>query len=348
MTNDSVTVIHGGKPFMVRRGAPNFEKLRAAVLAEDWDKVPKLLSVAKTITDWAKGKFSVANDTVYYDGQALPRDLNDRIIKMSEKDEDPSALTNFWEKLQKNPSARSVEQLWPFLTKHRGIALTPEGNILAYKGVNQDYTDKYTGAVDNSPGTVNEMQRNRISDDPNHGCHFGFHVGSLDYARGFASRVVICEIDPADVVCIPYDHNHQKMRVCKYKVVGNHNGDYLPDTVYRLDVDEVTSDDSDPLYEQNLLDSGYWEKTGEDDDDDSGAVTVSLPIDSTQDLRDVVQTHTKVPKKFAKLHAMNVDELMTVSLDKLRQYASKGLKIVGASRVLGGKAALVNLILKTR
>ena len=52
------------------------------------------------------------------------------------------------------------------------------------------------------------------------------HVGALAYAitfcSGGGSRIVICEVDPENVVCVPYDCSQQKMRVCEYKVIGHH------------------------------------------------------------------------------------------------------------------------------
>ena len=66
------------------------------------------------------------------------------------------------------------------------MPITPEGNFLAYKGVNQDFTDKYSGKFDNSVGQTLEMRRNNVCDDVNVGCSAGFHAGSYEYARGWA------------------------------------------------------------------------------------------------------------------------------------------------------------------
>jgi hypothetical protein len=45
---------------------------------------------------------------------------------------------------------------------------------------------------------------------------------------------------------------------------------------------------------------------------------------------------------------MGMSELMEQSIDTLRQYAGKGLQIVGASKIHGGKTALVAKILEVR
>lgn len=230
-TNDSVTVIWGGKPVTVKRGSANFEGLRKAVLEEDWDEVPFHLKSDSSVERWAKGKFKVADGKVSYDGDQLPADLNNRIFEMATLGQDPSAILNFWERLQRNPSARSVEQLWRFLN-NAGIPLTPDGCFLAYKSIRRDFKDVHSGTIDNTPGNVIEMQRNKISDDPDQTCHYGLHVGALQYVEDFGpsdKRIVIVKVDPEHVVCVPNDYNSQKMRVCRYEVIGFH-GEQLPST----------------------------------------------------------------------------------------------------------------------
>lgn len=321
VTNDSITVIWDKKPVTVPKTSPQFKHLKNALLSEDWDSIPKHLTVKSTVAEWAKGKFTVNDDVFSYDGVPLPSDLNGRILAMAAKDENPTPLLKFWEHLQKNPSWRSVEQLWPFL-RNQGISFTEDGCFLAYKGVRNDYKDLHSGRFDNRPGVIHEMPRNRISDDPNHACHVGFHVGALEYARSFGgadSRVVVCKVNPADVVCVPYDENHQKMRVCKYEVIGNHNGRHLPETVYIPD--EVDIDVSDLVDEPDDVDANNTDPT---------------PV------------KRKSKRGFAKFDKMDMDELMLQSVEELRRYATVGLQITGASKILGGKTALVSKILEVR
>lgn len=230
-TNESVTVLWQGKPVTVKRGSANFEGLKKACMQGNWDEVPHHLKSDSSVERWAKGKFKVLNGQVSYNGDNLPTDLNNRIFEMATLGQDPSAILNFWERLQRNPSARSVEQLWRFLN-NIGIPLTPDGCFLAYKSIRRDFKDVHSGTIDNSPGKVVEEQRNKISDDPNQACHFGLHVGALKYVEDFGpsdKRIVICKVDPEHVVCVPNDYDSQKMRVCRYEVIGFH-GEALPNT----------------------------------------------------------------------------------------------------------------------
>jgi hypothetical protein len=218
---------------------------------------------------------------------------------MAAKNEDPGPLFKFWEKLQKNPSFRSVQQLWPFMD-HKGIAFAPDGDILAYKSVRQDYRDHHSGEFDNHPGKILTMPRNQVSDDPNVACAEGFHFGSMNFAEGFNSggRIIIAKINPADVVAVPYDDSMQKMRTCRYEVIGNHNGQYLSDTTHK---------------EERVKGS-----------------------------------KRKIKKSGRKFGQMNPSTLMNQSIEDLRAYATRILEIVGASKIVGGKVALVNKIVEVR
>lgn len=333
-TNESITIIWEGKANVVQKGSPNFVALRKAIMEENWDAVPKALTVAKSLKEWASGKFTVEGNTFSFNGSPLPSDLNSRVLKLATGNADPTPLLKFWERLQKNPSMRSVEQLWPFL-EHRGIPITEDGCFLAYKGVRTDFKDAHSGKWDNSPGAINEMPRNQISDDPNHACHEGFHVGALEYAKSFSARVVVCKVDPENVVCVPYDSSQQKMRVCRYEVIGNHNGSHLPSTVYTPDVNDRTPDEP------------------EMDDPDYDAESDPL-VESEEQMEKIVDESAKKEKKrpskkgFSKLDKLDMEGLLEQSIDVLRKYAGKGLEIIGASKIPGGKVALVSKILEVR
>ncbi len=288
------------------------------MISEDWDSIPKFLTVSKALAEYAQGNFKFKDGKFFYqrsdgEGLELPSNMNRRMEQMATRGEDPGIILRFYERLQKNPSWRSVQQLFEFLDKDN-IPFTKDGCFLAYKSVRSDYKDKHSGQWDNKPGVVNKMPRNEISDDPQHACHVGFHVGALNYARNFGgSKMVICKVDPEHVVCVPYDSSQEKMRVCEYKVVGEWNGQPLDSTTFDDYVEPKRTRSPKPV-----------EKTNE------------------------VPVRRKATKGYEKFDKMPMIELMELSLDQLRQYAGKGLLITGASKVPGGKTALAELILKVR
>lgn len=320
LTNDSISLVVEGRMHTIRRGAPNFLPLRAALLEERWDDARRHLTVRSSLEAWARGRFSLQSDTVLFDGQPIPEELNRRMLEMATQGESPESLFLFWEKLSRNPSWRSIQQLWKFL-EHNHIPLTPDGDLLTYKGVRQDFRDKHSGTFDNRPGTTHAMPRNQISDDPNEACHFGFHVGSLGYARNFKGedgKLVICKVNPADVVSVPYDHDHQKVRVCKYTVVGLHGAD-LPDTVFNDDLPDAPDE----------------VRTEERTMDENRTATSTIPVDPP-----APHGHP--------FDLLKTKDLLEKGITELRQYATHHLKVVGASKIPGGKTALVRKIEEAR
>ena len=388
VTKDSISVVIDGEAYTIKKGDPNFGAVGAAVKEKNWKEIPSLISKALVVKQWAGKAFEIRAGGVYYRGDALPGELNTRIVKMAQAGDDPRFLMRFWERLQRNPSWRSVQQLYAFLM-HSNIPITRDGCFLAYKGVNSNYTDRHTGTVDNTPGALNEMPRNKISDDPEKACDQGYHVGALSYARPFGPVTVVCKVDPGDVVCIPKDSSQQKIRLCRYIVVGNY-GSELPDTIY--------NDDDDDLIDAEILaalkraaaadipkaadtpkkpkiDMPPPLKKAAAGASEPHTVTIPKRIEdfTLKDLRshamalgitgaskvpggkegllDVIRVHTRKQGGGAEVKgfdAMTRDVLLQQSLDALRKYAGHDLLITGASKIPGGKEALVDRIIDVR
>lgn len=334
-TAESLVVIYNGKAFTVKEGSPNFNNLRNALNNQDWDKVPDYLTVTSSITKWSNDKFNIAESgEVTFEGSAIPRDFGNRVVTMATAGEDPTPLFKFYERLQRNPSKRSVDQLWPFLNKV-GIPITKDGCFLAYKGVNSDFMDKHSGTISNKPGTTVKLPRNSISDDPREACHFGLHVGAKNYASSFGDTVVICKIDPEHVVCVPYDSSHEKMRTCEYKVIGL-DGQDLPNTIF--DENEDKEADTEYVEEEvaELVEVVQTHKVKSKENNKPPATVT-------------VTTRTKpAGRSFDEFKKLDAGELMKKSIDDLRKYATYGLEIIGASKIPGGKTALVKRIIKAK
>jgi len=320
VTTDSISVVWNGETHVVRKGTANFAKLREALMAEDWDKVPGYLTIKKSISTWSSGLFKMDGEQIKYKkDKVLPDDLSNRIIEMVTEGADPSHLLKFWEKLSLNPSFRSVNQLFGFL-QHSNIPIDKDGCLLCYKSVKGDYKDVHSGRFDNRPGVTNSMPRNEISDDPHVACHEGFHVGALAYAERFGgSRIVVCKVDPQDVVCVPFDSSQQKVRVCKYSVIGNY-GAKLSSTNF--------TDDLPPLETTKEVRAVKGKKTKSKTTKVKGA---------------------KPPtKEFLDLDKVPYIDLIEQPLAVLRKYATNHLKIVGGGSLPGGKAELLKAIKKVR
>jgi hypothetical protein len=250
-TRESATVVDGAETYTVRQESPHFNALRAALLAEDWGAARESLTASRRVAQWSSGAFSLSpGGEVLHRGKPVDAAFGRRVLDTLREGEPVEPLLRFFERLGKNPSWRSGQMLFGFL-QHAGIPIAPDGRFLAYKGVMKDYRDVHSSRCTsetcghktyyNRPGAANEMPRNEVSDDPDVPCHAGLHVGSLAYARDLGERVVVCAVDPADVVCVPKDSSQQKVRCCRYEVVG-HLGDQLPDTLFEVDADADGSD----------------------------------------------------------------------------------------------------------
>ena len=175
---------------------------------------------------------------------------------------------------------QSQKELYDFL-EHESLPITEDGYFLAYKAVRADYMDKYRGAFDNHVGNVCEMTRSKVDDDRSRGCSNGLHAGALNYVAGYGSvesndKIVIVKINPKDVVSVPSDCNHEKLRTCRYEVVGEYQGELLK-PLYNASLEngvlyEYDDEDSDNNYEwgwnddEEDLDEEYY--AGEEDSDD--------------------------------------------------------------------------------
>ena len=331
ITNESISIVVKGQPFTVQADSPHYKGLRKAIIDRGWDAVPGYLTIKKAIASWSEGEFTLTNTQIKFQGEAVPESVGLRITRMVQRGEDPKPLCRFFEKLARNPSKRSVDQLFTFL-QHCNIPITEDGCFLAYKGVRSNLKDQHNGQWSNKPGATNTMPRNRISDDPREACHEGFHVGDLSYAQGFGPRVVICKVDPENVVSVPYDSSARKMRVCEYEVIGHH-GIALPSTT-------ISSRDV-PMQQQRTVTkatrSGTPGKTKK--------VEAKTPAKRQKAKKGLSSTERK---RFHRFNRKDMEGLLKQSSDHLRRYAVHHLNIIGGGSIKGGKVALVAVILKAR
>ena len=230
ITNNSITVVFDGISHTLNDGHLNYAAIRKAIIDRQFDKIPALVDIPKAINRYSYGNIKIENGAIKYAGQPVHNYICDKIFSFMKEGLPFEPLVAFLDKLMKNPSKRAVNELYSFL-EHKAMPITPNGNFLAYKSVDSNWRDHHTGTFDNSIGNTLEMNRNAVCDDTDIGCSFGFHAGSLEYARSFgggAIRLLIVEIDPSDVVSIPKDFDCQKLRTCKYKVVAEY-AQKLPD-----------------------------------------------------------------------------------------------------------------------
>lgn len=197
----------------------NFDALIAAVRP-----IETVFAVADQM---AEAAVTVTSDAVYFQGHEMHGVLIDRILEFARNGFDNKPLVLFLQNLMRNPSATAVNELYLFLEYSKTpMPITSDGKFLAYKKVRSDYMDIYSGTVSYRVGEEPSMTRNAVDDNRDRTCSNGLHFCSIGYLPHFGThdpsgaKIVIVEIDPADVVSIPSDYSNTKGRACKMKVVG--------------------------------------------------------------------------------------------------------------------------------
>lgn len=213
--NDSVVLNYNGKTKVIASGDDRHEKVLTCIREGRLKDIPEVVEIERRYDgDGIKLKDGI----LMANNEPLPAELEARILKFKEQRLPYDALLKFWDNLKKNPSFNSRQQLFKFL-EHNGHPLTEDGCFIAYRGVTEDFKDAHTKSFDNKPGSVCEMPRAAVDDNPNNTCSSGLHVACFDYAKGFAQRLVEVKVNPADVVCVPVDYNGTKMRTCRFEVI---------------------------------------------------------------------------------------------------------------------------------
>ena len=225
----NIVVIIDNQPHTVTSTHMNYEKIKEAIKANDWEAVKNVIDPKKEILNYGQGHVAIQGDKVFYKERELAGVMTQRLIGMYQEGFPIEPLITFMENLMQNPSKRAVEELYTFLEKGN-LPLTPDGHFLAYKKIRHDFKDIHSGTMDNSVGKIVEMERNEVDDNMHNTCSSGLHFCSKEYLPHFgtgtrdgtkkADRVVILKINPRDVVSIPADYNATKGRACRYEVIG--------------------------------------------------------------------------------------------------------------------------------
>jgi hypothetical protein len=256
LTEKGLSLVVNGDPHAINKSHLNYSRILEALREGDYDKVPDLIDVTQSVKDFTEGLVTIIGGAIFYAGEELHNSVTDRMLQMLRLGLDIRPLARFLSRLMNNPSNSSVTQLYNFL-EACDLPITEDGRVLCYKSVNDDYWDTYTGKTFmNTVGSVIEMPRNKVNDNPDQTCSHGLHVCSQAYGM-FGRRLMLVAVDPADVVSVPRDYNQAKMRCCKYEVLKEVTQEgfdtYEDEPVYDNDEIEWIED------EEVDDDSGFWE-----------------------------------------------------------------------------------------
>ena len=282
ISNESITIFNGAAK-TVRNGHANFFRIRAALLDGQYELALQLMDMPTFIQNASNGDFIVKNGVVNYGGLILNDIISQKLVSIIlDGGVNCDPVKRYVERIIKNPSRNSANELYDFLG-YRELPITPDGTVLAWKGVSSDLWSKHgnkttkvlqgkvneQGQIFNEIGATIEVERICVDDNRGNECSYGLHVGSYDYAKGWGERLLLVEFDPADAVSVPKDHEFQKLRVCKYKVLADMTGkdEISKPVVDRDDIDEdgIDLDDiqspSEYIESMTIMNMDVWDQS---------------------------------------------------------------------------------------
>lgn len=282
LTEQGLSLIINGSPKTISRSHTNFEVILKALRDKDYDAIPDLIDVAQAIETKTNGLVEITNGQVFYNGEVMSGTIVTRMLEMVDLGLDITPLSRFLARLMRNPSNRSVTQLYDFM-EACDLPITEDGRLLCYRSVKDNYYDSHTGrttlslppeAIESHRGlfgsdgsmTVNgvttdistgkcfvSMHRNKVNDNPDQTCSHGLHVCSQAYGN-FSQRLMLVAVCPSDVVSVPRDYNSAKMRVAKYEVLKD------------VKKEGFRTFEKEPVYQDDTIDWDFDEDDFEDDD----------------------------------------------------------------------------------
>jgi|TARA_R110000824_G_scaffold76516_1_gene193887 hypothetical protein len=227
-----VNAFVGGEAYTFNKNHHNYEALIRNLKSGNVEHFEAAYDIASSVEHFCDGYVHVKNGTLNWNGIPMPELFTDRILDMKKEGFDFDSMLNFMCNLNDNPSDKSILELFDFM-QHKHLPITDDGSFLAYKAVRKDFTDIYTGNLDNNVGSTVSVDRSSVDGDRDRGCSHGLHVGSIDYVTSYGgidldnmddnddggNQIVVCKVNPRDVVSVPTCSRYQKLRCCQYEVV---------------------------------------------------------------------------------------------------------------------------------
>lgn len=257
--DDSLVIYVDGEAFVCHPSHINYaaveERLanRSGTVTELLELMSNALSVVSMYFDNRIKLFS--DESITFDDKPVSGKLLNRLIAYIKEGAPPESFVKFMTKLFMNPEPTSIESLYDFLEAN-SLPILANGDFYAYKYVNEDYMDSHSRTFDNHPGNIVSMDRAGVTLDRSQNCSAGLHVGGYNYVFkhfGGGKRRLLVQVNPVDVVSVPFDYNCEKMRVSSYYVVKELT---TPEEAEKLLNTSYSSNDYKPDYIEDEDDCG--------------------------------------------------------------------------------------------
>jgi len=227
-----VNAVGSGQAYTFDKNHPNYDSLVRHLKSGNVEHFEAAYDVASAVEHFCDGYVHVQNGTLNWGDVPMPELFTDRIMQMRKEGFDFEPMLNFLHNLNENPSDKAIVELFDFM-QHKHLPITDDGHFLAYKAVKGNFKDIYSGSLDNSVGSTVAVDRSSVDSNRDKGCSHGLHVGSIDYVTSYGgidlddmgdddsdggNQIVICKVNPRDVVSVPTCSRYQKLRCCQYEV----------------------------------------------------------------------------------------------------------------------------------
>jgi hypothetical protein len=237
IANDgNVTAVVSGQTYCFGKSHPNYSKLIGHLKTNNVEHFEACYDIVSHINAYCEGYVNCEHGSLSWDGIKMPNMFTSTIMDMVQQGFPFEPMLNFLDNISQNPSDHAIIELFDFM-ENKHMPITMDGCFLAYKAVRSDYKDIYSGTFNNNVGDICSVPRNKVDNNRDNGCGHGLHVGAIDYAKSYGgidldndgedndggNRLMICKINPRDVVSVPSDHKFQKLRCCRYEVVAEFN-----------------------------------------------------------------------------------------------------------------------------
>ena len=215
---------------------PKFNDIYKAVIENDYTTLDKLIETKESIINSVKqalntenirvnlglenvGEIKIVDKKILCGNKIFSGLITKQFVEFlnTNNTKQINSLKNFIYRASLNPSEKSVSELYDFIISNN-LLVTPAGTILLYKWVQDNYLDTHSKTFLNKPGMTLRMPREKVNANRNETCSNGLHLCSWKYGS-FGTRLLLCELDPKNVVSIPSDYNQSKMRCHEYTVI---------------------------------------------------------------------------------------------------------------------------------
>lgn len=247
VSEKSLTMMLNDERVTIPRGNHGFDeaaKHLESSMIHDVDYLTNLTNMKDAVKTLVGDNVTMTEDGYCIDDIKVPKELEEHLLNLKKKNYDTTIIEKFIENVmqipnsyedangikRKNPWAEQTrESIYGFLASN-GYVITDDGCFLAEKIVCHDYGSIHSSneghRVFYKIGSTVSLPRYMCDHNPNITCSSGLHVCSDGYNFGSYNsnvsekdRLLICKINPKNVVSIPDEYGMNKIRVCEMEVI---------------------------------------------------------------------------------------------------------------------------------